>query len=272
MTRSRVIDRPARRTGGLSRWPGSSPRRSRGPLPCPHPISTRISAIRTRSRQRTATATLTRSGSTAPDSWRAGVVERSSPRAVTVTYRPPDTRGTGVDTLTATYLLPREEENPCSTTGEAERARLLPLADAPRQRDAARPSQRAVRAAAARVHPARRPGPGSGRQVAGQFPEGHRGGRGHVEGVHAPPHRDPTRRRPRHRRRGQTGTLGPEQQRRPAPPLRWQSGIGTASGAGVSASSVNPAARTVASAAGQGSSLAYGTANTSPMLTRTLRR
>lgn len=44
--------------------------------------------------------------------WHAGVVERSSPLAVTVTYRPPDTRGTGVDTLTAAYLLPREDEDP----------------------------------------------------------------------------------------------------------------------------------------------------------------
>jgi len=53
------------------------------------------------------------------DSWRAGVVERSSPRAVTVTYRPPDTRGTGVDTLTATYLLPREEEDPLLDHGRS---------------------------------------------------------------------------------------------------------------------------------------------------------
>ena len=44
--------------------------------------------------------------------WHAGVVETSSPYAVTVTYRPPDTRGTGVDTLTATYLLPRHDEDP----------------------------------------------------------------------------------------------------------------------------------------------------------------
>jgi hypothetical protein len=29
-----------------------------------------------------------------------------------VTYRPSDSRGTGVDTLTAPYLLPREEEDP----------------------------------------------------------------------------------------------------------------------------------------------------------------
>jgi hypothetical protein len=50
---------------------------------------------------------------------------------------------------------------------------------------------------------------------------------------------------------------------------RWR---GTASGAGVIASTVNPAARTCASPSGQGSSRAYGTAKTSPMLTRTLRR
>lgn len=46
------------------------------------------------------------------DQWHAGVVEASSPYAVTVTYRPPDTRGTGVDTLTAAYLLPRHDEDP----------------------------------------------------------------------------------------------------------------------------------------------------------------
>lgn len=44
--------------------------------------------------------------------WCAGVVESASPRAATVTYRPENSRGTGVDTLTAIYLLPREEEDP----------------------------------------------------------------------------------------------------------------------------------------------------------------
>lgn len=47
------------------------------------------------------------------DSWRAGVVEAATPQAVTVTYRPPNCRGTGVDTLTtAAYLLPREDDDP----------------------------------------------------------------------------------------------------------------------------------------------------------------
>jgi hypothetical protein len=44
--------------------------------------------------------------------WRAGVVEAASTRAATVTYRPNDTRGTGVDTLTARYVLPRAEADP----------------------------------------------------------------------------------------------------------------------------------------------------------------
>jgi diguanylate cyclase (GGDEF)-like protein len=47
------------------------------------------------------------------DTWRAGVVEAATPQAVTVTYRPPNSRGTGVDTLTAAaYLLPREDIDP----------------------------------------------------------------------------------------------------------------------------------------------------------------
>lgn len=44
--------------------------------------------------------------------WCAGVVEASSPHAVTVTYRPEKSRGTGVDTITARYLLPRDEYDP----------------------------------------------------------------------------------------------------------------------------------------------------------------
>jgi len=39
--------------------------------------------------------------------WRAGVVEAVSPRAATVTYRPNNARGTGVNTITAEYVLPR---------------------------------------------------------------------------------------------------------------------------------------------------------------------
>lgn len=44
--------------------------------------------------------------------WCAGIVEATSPHAATVTYRPEKSRGTGVDTLTAPYLLPREEVDP----------------------------------------------------------------------------------------------------------------------------------------------------------------
>lgn len=46
------------------------------------------------------------------DSWCAGVVEHASERAATVTYRPGSSRGTAVDTLTAAYLLRREEPDP----------------------------------------------------------------------------------------------------------------------------------------------------------------
>jgi hypothetical protein len=44
--------------------------------------------------------------------WCAGIVEACSPRAATVTYRPNNARGTGVDTLTASYLLPRADRDP----------------------------------------------------------------------------------------------------------------------------------------------------------------
>ena len=44
--------------------------------------------------------------------WHAGIVEVASARAATVTYRPTDARGTGVDTLTAAYLLTRAEVDP----------------------------------------------------------------------------------------------------------------------------------------------------------------
>ena len=44
--------------------------------------------------------------------WCPGVVETASARAVTVTYRPEKSRGTGVDTLTAAYLLPRDDVDP----------------------------------------------------------------------------------------------------------------------------------------------------------------
>jgi hypothetical protein len=44
--------------------------------------------------------------------WHAGVVETSSSRAATVTYRPGSARGTAVDTLTARYLLRRADTDP----------------------------------------------------------------------------------------------------------------------------------------------------------------
>ncbi len=44
--------------------------------------------------------------------WRSGVIEASSTRAATVTYRPSGARGTGVDTLTARYLLARTDADP----------------------------------------------------------------------------------------------------------------------------------------------------------------
>lgn len=44
--------------------------------------------------------------------WRPGVVESSSARAAMVTYQPHGGRGTGVDTLTARYMVPRAESDP----------------------------------------------------------------------------------------------------------------------------------------------------------------
>jgi hypothetical protein len=44
--------------------------------------------------------------------WRAGVIEAASARAAMVTYRPNDSRGTGVDTLTAPFVLPRDDRDP----------------------------------------------------------------------------------------------------------------------------------------------------------------
>jgi hypothetical protein len=44
--------------------------------------------------------------------WRAGVIEAASTRAAMVTYRPSDSRGTGVDTLTAQLILARDERDP----------------------------------------------------------------------------------------------------------------------------------------------------------------
>ena len=44
--------------------------------------------------------------------WRSGVIESVSERAAMVTYRPTPDRGTGVDTVTARYVIPRAEEDP----------------------------------------------------------------------------------------------------------------------------------------------------------------
>jgi hypothetical protein len=44
--------------------------------------------------------------------WRAGIIESASTRAATVTYRPSHTRATGVDTLTAQYILARTDLDP----------------------------------------------------------------------------------------------------------------------------------------------------------------
>jgi hypothetical protein len=47
--------------------------------------------------------------------WRAGVVESASSQAATVTYRPNSARGTGVDTLTAEYVIPRADSDSLDT-------------------------------------------------------------------------------------------------------------------------------------------------------------
>jgi len=44
--------------------------------------------------------------------WRAGRIETASALAATVTYRPNCARGTGVDTLTARYVIRRSEPDP----------------------------------------------------------------------------------------------------------------------------------------------------------------
>jgi hypothetical protein len=44
--------------------------------------------------------------------WRAGIIEAANPRAATVTYRINNSGGgTGVDTLTARYVIPRRESD-----------------------------------------------------------------------------------------------------------------------------------------------------------------
>jgi hypothetical protein len=44
--------------------------------------------------------------------WHPGIVEVASPRAAMVTYRPIDSRGTYVDTLTASNLIVRTDIDP----------------------------------------------------------------------------------------------------------------------------------------------------------------
>ena len=45
-------------------------------------------------------------------SWRPGIVLHSSPKAVTVRYRPAEGRGTGVDTVTGHSLALRHDDDP----------------------------------------------------------------------------------------------------------------------------------------------------------------
>lgn len=44
--------------------------------------------------------------------WRSGVVDGASTRAAIVTYRPSDTRGTGVDTVMARDIVARTDVDP----------------------------------------------------------------------------------------------------------------------------------------------------------------
>jgi diguanylate cyclase (GGDEF)-like protein len=60
-------------------------------------------------------------------SWRAGVVEAASPRAVTVTYRPTNGPGTAVDTLTAPYLAARTDTDPHLDRVDTDTSRLSRL-------------------------------------------------------------------------------------------------------------------------------------------------
>jgi hypothetical protein len=46
------------------------------------------------------------------NSWRPGIVLHSSAEAATVRYRPAEGRGTGVDTVTANSLAPRDDDDP----------------------------------------------------------------------------------------------------------------------------------------------------------------
>lgn len=44
--------------------------------------------------------------------WRPGTVVYSSATAVTVRYRPAESRGTGVDTVTVHSIAPRDDDDP----------------------------------------------------------------------------------------------------------------------------------------------------------------
>ncbi|MFC7530303.1 hypothetical protein [Actinoplanes sp. GCM10030250] len=59
--------------------------------------------------------------------WRAGIIEASSPRAVTVTYRPGSNRGTGVDTFTAPYVTSRTDSDPALDNRGLHLVRRSPL-------------------------------------------------------------------------------------------------------------------------------------------------
>ncbi|GAA0439648.1 hypothetical protein FHR83_005974 [Actinoplanes campanulatus] len=61
------------------------------------------------------------------DGWRAGVIEAASPRAVTVTYRPENHRGTGVDTFTAPYVTWRGDADPALDQRALRLVRRSPL-------------------------------------------------------------------------------------------------------------------------------------------------
>jgi len=64
--------------------------------------------------------------------WRAGVVEAASALAATVTYRPNSARGTGVDTLTARYMIRRADPDPLLDGGADPGRRPEPANESPR--------------------------------------------------------------------------------------------------------------------------------------------
>jgi hypothetical protein len=54
--------------------------------------------------------------------WRPGLVEVCSAMAATVTYQTAGTRGTGVDTVTASFVLPRADLEPMIDGGARRRS------------------------------------------------------------------------------------------------------------------------------------------------------